>query len=986
MRLPGLLISIFVALAAAAPAQGGREVPPDRPNSGVLDLPDRPQQEEPAQDEDEPTPPPAPEVWVSSFWGETPNRAERVFVDLEAADADDALDADLMRRSLEALQGMGLRTRDTALRALESPHMPSVTLAAQLLRSVGDREKDDARLLVEVASGVGNVAVAGECLDAALVISGGLPGRTVDLVGHPRRNLRSLAEGRLRANPDPEFVPGLIRYLEHGRDADVRTRAARLLGDYTEVAEARDALREAVGDESVKVAFTAAEALAGEATEAERDYLRARIDELETGPELAYLLYALLRQQESAGELLVDAALAERLRPLLSVRDHFLSGAAAAVIAEHVYRSDIEKDLEELQRNLPRVLVRAVGGVEFYPQYARFSPLAEQSLRRISGQDFPERDRRAWVEWYAANRDSITLVRGRMDLDPEDLPSLAVRWFDADTPPRGLAGLAAPGVDVGASGRLLGAQGVKRLEELLRGTAVLDASVLPGTYGLPEDPIRVGVEVRVGARRKPMRFRGASGTGWLPNLLKGFDAMYRGQGWQVLGSGPDAAAFLAEAVPQWDGADEAQRARLLAGWHGERVSALSAEELDTLSAWLLEHDAYAQGWPLDNARLALARLPEYRAAPEHAERVLDAALLHHGVDAGPVLVEACMRLEQPRRSELMARGFQALGASAAIAALEDERLAVQVAAVRSLADAGPEVVPVLLELLPAGDPLVVRVALESLGEIADPRALPAVQQLAAPGQPRELRRSAVAALGGFGEAIDLDLLLAAAQDQDVALRLAALDALRRIPGGEADAAFGLILPRYVGTTLESSFVHAVEMRGAALARTVFRRYLDDANPAVARRSAIHAGRLGEPAAVPALLERLPVSPTDRELLQALAQSTCADYRTMPDPAGIYEVWWRDHQRDDPSLWLVDALEGRGFALSEHFVEGSGASRETIVRDLLVVLETGPKHLRAAVCVHLTALTGIDQRAMSVGLPLAVVQEAAQPWRDWLAGR
>lgn len=981
MRRIGPLLLIGF-LSPVALAQNGRDVPSGRPNQGgKLDLPTQTPAQEAKPAETEVT----SAAYVSEFWGETKHRTELVFVALEEADAAGEMNEVMLRESLAALESMGLRTRETALKALESPHLPSVSLAARLLESVGDLEKEDARTLVEIASGVGDVGVAGDCVDAALVIQGSLPLRAVDLIAHPRRALRTMAESRLRDHTDVAFVPGLLRHLRAGREPDIRTRSARLLSAYRDLEEARAGLRAALKDESVSVAFTAVEALVGDATEADRAYIRNEIDALDTGKELAYLLYGLLLQQELAGELLVDGELSEKLTPLLGVSDPFLSGVCAAVVAEFVFRSDVEEGLENLQRSLPLALVRAVGGAEFYPQYARFSPYAVQSLRRISGQDFSDQDRRAWAEWYAQNRTNFVLVRGQMKVSPDDLPRLQVTWYTDQADPRSLGGVGAVGLDLLAGGRMLGPQAVERLYALLENTVVLDAQVLPGTYGVPTEPITAGIEVRVAGRRKPIQFRGRSAASWLPALIGGLDALYRAESWQLLaGSARDAEGFLTKSVLAWDEADPGRRGQLLADWHRERALALSPEAFDAWASFLLENPSLCEGWPADTSELFFMRLPQLANDVTVARRITDAALLARTAADTPMVVEALTQLDDPRRTELLTRAFSTLGMASATQALEDSRLYVRVPAVQALAAAGSEAVPTLLGLLEDADPLVIRVALQSLGRIGDPSSLPAVEEMASPGQPRELRKAAVVAMAGFGELASVELLRAAAADEDISMRLSALAALRNVEGQEADLAFGEILPRYVGTNLEPSFSHALEGRGAALARMIYGRYLGDPNPMISRRVALRAGMLGEPAAVPVLMRLMRTAPNDRELLDALAHATCVDYRSMPDPAGIYEIWWRDHQRQDPSLWLVDGLQGRDFELATHFIEGSGATREVIVTDLLDLLLRGPRYLRPAAQLYLTELTGLDAPAISIGLPVEAVEEAALLWRTWLA--
>lgn len=977
---PHFILSILL-LAAPAFAQGG-ELPGKgngRKTGGRLDLP----QGSTTQEEVKPDQPENQAPYKSDFWGETNERAELVFVRVEELSLDPEQSMKVvMREALSELEGMGLGTRTTALKALKSPHALSVVLAAQLLRAVGSHEDGDARALVETSSSVGDVVAARECLDAAVVIDGRLPVRAIALLSHPKRPIRTLAEGRLRQKPDPEYVHDLLRGLQYGRDNDIRQRCARLLIDYPNTEEARAGLRAALRDPSVTVCFQAADSLAGDASEEDCAYIREQIAAADAGDEQAYLLYAMLKQQTISGELLVDDQMVAMLRPTLGSDNIFLAGAVGAAIAEFVFRTDTEHDLDALQRSLPLVLVRAVGGVEFYPQFAKFSPVAEQSLSRISGQDFGNRNRRAWVEWFTESRSTFRLVRGRLELTDDNQDRLEISWFHQGQDARFLTADVASALSA-PNGRVLGEKGIQALADALRNTVILDVSVLPGTYGLESDAITAGVEVRIGGRRKPIRFRGSAAESWLPELAATLDSLYSDLKWQMLAQGEQADDFLKRAVPQWDNATVADRDRLLVQFQNERLASLPAEMLSPWCDYLLDQAGTAKYWSEESANQYLGLIEKVQADSLLAQKVMRVALLDGNPAMTAASIDVAAAFEEPLRSDLLVSALRLLGPTAGAVCLSDQRLPVRVAAARALADGGQDAVPALLTALDSEDILVVRVALSSLGEIGDIAAMESVLKLSTPETPREVRKEALLALGSFGGPRVLDALQEAAYSEDFGTRLATVSALRKVRGEEADALYMAILPRYLTTTLEPSFDQSLRTRGAALARRTYREFLDSSKQSLRRRAAILAGRLGEPAAVPVLMSYLPETPHDSEVLYALSQSTCADFRATPDPAGVYEVWWRDHGKEDPSLWLVDGLKGRGFALADHFIQGSGADAETIVADLLDVLERGPEHMRSVCAMYLTSLTGLDATYIAPKMPQVQVQSIAKPWHDWL---
>ena len=212
--------------------------PPPKPAEGIPD---------PAKPQDPVVVLPTP---ATGRWSPPANAAEQVFLDFETARSEGLK---LRADSLERLRALGLETRVTALKALSSDWGPTVLLAAELMEWVGltvSEDPGDVAALIEAASRTNMVEAAGRCLDTGLRLNGGaLPARAVSLLAHPNHNVRVVAEGRLQRNPNDAHVERLLQFLELGRDADVRLRAARLLGGFPNQPEVRLSLRRSLRDD-----------------------------------------------------------------------------------------------------------------------------------------------------------------------------------------------------------------------------------------------------------------------------------------------------------------------------------------------------------------------------------------------------------------------------------------------------------------------------------------------------------------------------------------------------------------------------------------------------------------------------------------------------------------------------------------------------------------------------------------------------------------
>jgi len=970
---------LLIAFAPVLAAQG--QNPPSK-GKGRLILPSG----KPAKGAQEPVAESNAAATKESWWGEPANRYEEVFAEFEAIENPTAAQRKVY---FESLSSFGLKVRATALKALDSPHPQAVVLAADLLEFVGDAATDlDA--LIEGASGVGNSEAAVACLETAFRLNGGwLPARAVALLDHPMGNLRNAVESRLARRAHESYVRPLLQRLRFGRDIDTRTRAAKLLTAFNAEEEVQLALREALSDRSVPLAFAAVDALIGDGTREQMERIQELLDEADPGPEYAYALYGLLRHQEQMGALLIDEAMLPRLQIALRDADPFLSAAGAAALAEYHFRATRDDGLEPLERDIVYALVRAVGGVNFYPQYARFSPLAEASLQRFSGEDFSDRDRSAWLQWLADNHDGFRAVRGELRIEDEDLPALRVAWETADGRVALLAGTAADSVGAKAPVRWLGKAGLERLVDLLDAAHLLDTQILPGTYGPSTEGVAVRLEIEAAGRRKRLTFRGPSGATWLPGVLRDLEALHDETDWQLLAAPGAEREFALAHLDSWDAADAPARAEL----HVRTSLGRLADPGDAALAEWARVVATAPGlelrWDPALAGEFFTQLRVRALSEDLARPVLDAALRVPDIGLADALVEALQDRNEPLRSALLLDGLARLGPEACARSLSDERLVVRVAAARALGRTGTEGRSALLRALDDANPLVVKMAVRSLGELDDPSVAPQLLPLARQTGQREVRKEALWALGRLQADGALDAVLDAALDADSSVRIAAVTALGRLNDPGVRQAFGALFPAYAGTPLEVTFMRALGERGAGFARSVIRPHLAALDVVVASSAAIQCGRLGDPTAAPFLIGMLPDAPRDPDLLDALTFCLCTDFRSLPDPAGVYGYWWSENGAAESWNWLAHSAEVTENALPTNFgvvVTEGAASRDESVASLLGLLENGPSHLRAVASYYLHRLTGVDAPAVHGGTPQPVVSDVARAWHAWLADR
>ena len=916
----------------------------------------------------------------AGFFANPTNKVEALFNDFEA---EGKITKGDYARYLEKLRSFGLSSRTTALKALFSDHARSVELAAEILEWVG--QLADAEQLINAASIASNIDAVSKCLYSATSLHGGnLPPLAASLLDHPRRQVRTLIESRLGESLQDEYLPKFIQFIEFGRDSDLRLRAARLLTLYSNNSEARQALRKALNDASVSVALQAVIALVGDASEIEISALRQEFVAANNDIEASYLLFGLLQAQENRSESVLDASLETRMREMSQRKDIFISAIASAGLAEQLFRSQLLESLNGLEEQLVYNLVRAVGGIDFYPQYARFSNLAQGSLRRVTGESMLGEPASAWVKWFEANKNDLELVRGRIDIAPLDLPRLRVSITEANGDTKVLCGNSAPFV---SGNRMIGSAGQSQVFAMLNEYSILKATIHPGDLGLGTAPINLTLEVTLGEQRKVLRFRGSAGEPWLSQLVVDFNEIYADTGWQTLASsGPDGLAFIMQNLDEFDSSllDPASRGQLLLDLSAGRMAALDDV---ALLAWLAELSQLPQRQQLwmPSMSTELYAIAQKRAANfDVANTCIKLAL----IDTSPALfataIDAALSQQEGLRGTSCEMVLSRYPLEQLPLALSDARELVRLSAITALNNRGVTAASTIEAALGDESMNVVHAALRALGELRAADSLSAIHAFVGAEYDDTTRSIALKTIGAIGDVSSLSLLAETSRDFSVAVRAASVEAIAKIDGAEALTVLSALFADFAGTPLESGFQNALFMRGAAACRLVLRPYvLDISNVELAHRAAIIAGLAGEPAAAPSLMQLLAKQPRSDEILDALVSATGSDNRRQLLPAGVYSAWWEANSSELPRDWLRNGLVASGFELDEFFDDPTRCATKLSVEQLLNGLRSGPGRLRALCAYFLFSLTGVDAQAILDGTPDAELLRRAQPWQDWL---
>ena len=344
------------------------------------------------------------------------------------------VDENLSRRAVQSLLGLGEDGLAAARDGLGSEDAPVLLVSARvLLRSPHSEDADLVfrRLRNPLPSAAGSPLVE-LALEADPVRA--TPTFLAELLEHPHAGVRTAAQKHLAALPPAERLAVLHVPLASKRP-DARCRAVALASGI-DGPEATEVLLERLADPSSNVVGAVVDALAPR----ESPDLDAKLvglafrDRWILRPN-ACALVAIVEREDRLLRPILDDSRVEPLLAGLKSSDPFISGTCAAALSGIGFRSRDAASTAWLDQDVVDRLVSAVSGRVFHSDLPVLSAPSLRRLELLSGQGIGA-DGPGWVEWWLHAREGFIARRAWLEVRPEDVPRLSLRYTQAGSDPR----------------------------------------------------------------------------------------------------------------------------------------------------------------------------------------------------------------------------------------------------------------------------------------------------------------------------------------------------------------------------------------------------------------------------------------------------------------------------------------------------------------------------------------------------------------------
>ncbi|MFN0007705.1 MAG: HEAT repeat domain-containing protein [Planctomycetota bacterium] len=911
------------------------------------------------------------------------------------------VDEALSSQAVESLLGLGEDGIAAARRNLAADHAAVLLTSARVLMRSGRPEDADlvsqrmlGRLPVSAGVPLLDLLVRADPVRAS-------PKFLADLLSHPHVGVRIEAQKRLFEHlgspavaEDPADPFRVLEPVLAAKSADTRQRAVELLARVDDP-RVTDMLLSRIADPSANVIAAVADALAGRAdADIDMRLLGVAFRErwvLRTG---ACAVLALVEREDRELRPILGDSNVEPLLAGLQSGDPFISGACAVGLAGIGFRSRDTAVTPWLDQSVVDRLVATVSGKTFHSDLAALMPGALRRLELLTGQSFGS-DGPRWVEWWIQSRERFFALRAWLEVRPEDLGRISVRYIEGGTRSREFTLL---GPEHESSVDRVGILGHAAVEETVRldpaqardlvlaleSEGLFGPEKMPGLRGSRGTSERT-LQIQVGGRGKGFSFGSGASEPWFERAAAlAIDLLDRNR-WQRF---PDPSRHLSphdlwlEQSAWWsephteseralrmkslvlaalpsrpdagrdEGVAELERAY-------ERADCAEPADFQTLKA-LLGSEPY---WSDRSRRLLDLCLRSARASgavgeegtpaqPGRGDREVPA-------ENGRVLVDLMDERFPSAPAEELARIFSACGPAFAQTMASDRRVPIRIASARALlgqAEATPEKLTILMRLL--GDPVssVEVAAIEALGLHRVDSARTELIVRARLGVP-EVRATALRAIGRIGGELVLDALSLAAEDPDPAIRLAAAEGLASLADPDSASLLIEMLGEGVGTPTVEKARAGLEALGPS-AHDALLRVVASPTHAGRREAVLILARQGVPESASVLISMLSTSPRDAHLASELCVLTGTDLRAERDPPSAWWSWWDGVVHDDATAWFLAALARAGADPPKKAdLEGAGTRAGRLA--MLEVLGRREPHLVERARRELTRMLGRD---------------------------
>ncbi len=799
--------------------------------------------------------------------------------------------------------------------------------------------------------------------------------------------VRKASMDLLLARLGKEDVPRLIE-LSRGKKEDIKRKALFLLGALP-YPEASERLVETLSTPAPTLAAAACQSLIAHGPVAV-PALQAIVSRPPENRSFGYAAFALSVLEAETGKAFLDESMLPYLRMELTGTDTFMQVAVALALANLAFRSDDARGVKYSDREVVDALMHVAAPSSYVTNTSLVHEPVTRKLVEFSGQDFGGSGQ-AWKNWWKAARATFVGMRLTIPVTAESGRGAILTWISPGEEVRivGEKLVLPPPSDEVRCYKISGAEMAALVEKLTQ-LGFMGRGVLASAAAVQMMPVARTLELRVGDMRAAVKGP-AAGTRWLDVLQAEIAATELRERWQLYPSPEKEADFgvFWTAERKWMAAntDPRSRDKRLKECILVAIPELSPSRQASALRHLLSINDL-QGLLLEEDGLALARLAlGAKQLDEQAFGFLEASLLAPGDRVWRYALDVIDGQYETGGKEVLARVFSLLGPDKVLAAFQDGRRRIRMAAIFEVANLKDlRAVPALTKAMDDDDSGVSEAAIYCLGVLKASSVRDSLLVRATDPQTSvSIRRTVWMALGRIGGEGVLPVLQGAVTFPDMEDRLVALRAM----GEMIDPAAAFYLAQTLATQglnpKGTQAVASLRRQGALLARPALRRWLSLRDARVRREIVMLLAEFQDPMVVPDLIALLDEESPGTRAALLLSTITGLDVTAVNDRAGAMREWWRSSKDLPQAVWFLRAIQRKGIETTLTAGQlAPGAGVAPVAELTRIMIKSTEPHVRVLAAALLREVTQAEFGQITMLSTVAQIHAAADRYRFFAA--